>query len=1196
MATIQQGASGNFSDTSTWVGGVVPTAGDNVVSHGGFILNMDVSANLGASAQSGGWPNSFNAANTAAPSAAIWMRQGTLTIADNVSLTLKGDFISMDSNTTIGAGVTITIDPTNADVSGNNAAGASLATGAADVGANKFYVIDIGMGYSSVNTKGRLTINGTEANPTTIQCVDGGTSFFLAGRTMSSISTHSSGCIDATYTHFKNFGAIPALLATAANYDGTLLKEKGFNRNQIIRAFIPRLTSEGTNTTHANDIKFSMVRCVLEDTTGIQPQYDINDDGSRAQITFEYVRAKASKYWLRDKSFINLAQTLDVSEAVTNTSLKVTANVTPFRRMKNCSWDRAITWGDGAAGWEIENNVFACGLDMFGWIGHGAISFRGNIVVRSRIFGLPAAKAEYTLPAEWDVALASFYNDTLISYARRSFQKIPYGTGKRDPSIPAAIRTAFGDSTTAPFTTASGRMGIGSYIKDNYFLEDNAESNPHTLSMSGGIGDGAHLVIDNIWELGDNDGQGEYIITTADFNAERATELTSGGAEGTHKTGAVYLAGNMNVPSKNGTEASTFFVSTPSIIYPAGWQGPNASGGDYILASNYVDASYQVSAGSNQWWLGHFPHIYTNNTFFTGVSEGAMNLSEHGYHKDILRYAKNNIFWDSAVRTNVVWSVGDVSNRVYPDLVIPENLNNNIKINQYGTAHTTGGYNFTTETVLPNVYYGQYFNANGYRGLDLSNPTTSVTYTPLADPSTSVTVERRNYFGRDDAEISTTVNNLPFVNYLSGTPRYALSVVGVATNAEAWQLISKEHDWTDADQLNGMTRAGLLAFVRDSMAPVRTSNGFTSALNDVDANPDKYYDPEMTTGGNPLGNYGELPYVATDDANKGLVAINAIYQTAGAEIGALAFTDTNRLPVAVNDGIIAVTKNVSKSILISTLLGNDSDPDGDNIRISSFTQGSKGTVSKTTTHIVYAPTAEETGTDTFTYTVSDLLGKSSTATVTLNIASSAPIAVNHTNPNGVGNAFLTITKASLLAGATDADGNDANITFNGFSTRSAQATSDNIQAVGDDNIGYQAPTGVTGVDSFTYTVIDEDGDIGQGTYTIVLAAPAGGGGGDCAPIGDPKAVVYIDLQTEAATSEPFTLQPSQELELFVSPRLRANEFVILETKGSSQEWSTLGTIINEDDTSGVTINSSRVPREYRVIKSVTQLTTRVESN
>lgn len=1091
MATIQQGSSGNFSDTSTWVGGVVPTAGDNVVSYGGYILNIDVSANLGASAQSGGWPNSFTAANTAAPSAAIWMRQGTLTIADNVSLTLKGDFISMNSNTTIGAGVTITIDPTNADVSGNNALGASLATDAADVGANKFYVIDIGMNYGRVNTEGRLTINGTQANPTTIQCVDGGTSFFLAGRTMAAGSQQSSGCIDATYTHFKNFGAIPALLATAANYDGTLLKEKGFNRNQIIRGFSPRLTSEGTNTTHANDIKFSMVRCVLEDTTGIQPQYGINNAGSRAQITFEYTRAKASKYWLRGYNFIHLAQTLDVSEAVTNTSLKVTANVTPFRRMKNCSWDRNITWNDGAAGWEIENNVFACGFAIYGWIGHGAITFKGNTVVRSRVFNLPAAKAEYTQPAEWDAALASFYGGTLTSSPDIAFQPVPYGTGKRDPSIPSEFRTAFG--ANADGSTISGRMGIGSFIKDNYFLEDSAAVNPHVLSFAGGIGDGAHIIMDNIWEVGDADGQGECVVTTPQFSAERATELTSGGAEGTHKTGAVYYAGNINLPSKNGTEAGTFWVTTPDTNYPAGWQGLASNAGNTILGSTYEDESYQIAAGSDTWWLGHFPHIYTNNTFFTGVSEGALNVSENGYSKDLLRYAKNNIFWDSAVRTSVVWAIGDVSNRVHLDLVIPENINNNLKINQYG-ATTTGGYNFTTETQTPNGYYGGLINANGYRGLDLSNNLADFTYTPLAGGST-LTVQRTKAFGRDDAEFTTTVNNLPFVNYLNGTPRYALSVSGVATNAEAWQLISKEHDWTDADQLNGMTRAGLLAFVRDSMAPVRTSNGFTSALNDVDANPTSYYDPEMTTGGNPLGNYGELTYAATDDANKGLVAINAVYQAADAQIGALGFTDTNRLPVAVNDGIIAVTKNVSKSILISTLLGNDSDPDGDTLRISSFTQGSKGSVSKTSTHIVYAPTSGSVGADTFTYTVSDPLGLTGTATVTLNIVSAAPVAQPHSITDGESNKFILIPTSTLIAGATDSDGNDALITFHSVSARSTRlpaASADNVSVTADGNsVLYNPPTDVTGEDTFTFNIQDEDTELGVGTVSVVLYAGAG---------------------------------------------------------------------------------------------------------
>ena len=248
-----------------------------------------------------------------------------------------------------------------------------------------------------------------------------------------------------------------------------------------------------------------------------------------------------------------------------------------------------------------------------------------------------------------------------------------------------------------------------------------------------------------------------------------------------------------------------------------------------------------------------------------------------------------------------------------------------------------------------------------------------------------------------------------------------------------------------------------------------------------------------------------------------LIALNNVYKSAGAYIGALPFAAPNRIPVPGID-YVAVTKNESVTISYAALLGNDIDPDGGALTIAFFSSPTIGTAvaNSSAQELTYTPPVDQVGSDSFTYTVNDSLGKSGIGTVNLAITSEAPIALSHTNPNGVGNAFLTITKASLLAGATDADGNDANITFNGFSARSAQATSDNIQAVGDDAIGYQAPTGVTGVDSFTYTVIDDNGDIGQGTYTIVLAAVVGGGGGG-APIGDPKAVVYIELQKEEAT-------------------------------------------------------------------------------
>ena len=1147
MALRKQVISGDFSDQNTWENGVVPTTGDSIVSYNAYTLNMDVDIILGDSKQSGQWPDSPSPAAGAATvtSAAIFMRRGTLTFKAGVTVTLRGDFISMDSTTTLEAGVTINID----------AANANLTTPATveDCGLNKFYVIDVFTTYNRNNREGRLEINGTAANPCKIECISG-TSMFLSGQTCHSYALNASGHVDATFTHFKNFGASPLELGTSAQWYvhntaianqadrlQSILSSKGYvltgysdnavtgsgayGQNKIIRAFAPNRASNANPNNAASesavDIRFRMFDCILEDTTGIGFGAPNNTD-QRSHTVFERCTAKKSKYWMNSLGFIDGTYSQDTdhsidfpsaSTAVSNTDLRVTANVTPLRVMKNCRWDRTIRLFDGAAGWNIENNVFACGLAIFTapWLGHGAKTFRSNLVVRSNSWLNTNSRVEYRVPDSWknftphaDDATAPFHGHNGAAYflgqdygsggygkgtmeAEIGTQSIPYGTGKRDPSISDALRTSFGDSTTYPFTTASGRMGIGSFIKDNYFLEDSNVANPHVLGFGGGIGDGAHIIMDNIWEVGDADGQGECVVTVADFNAERTTP--------THKTGAVYYAGNINLPSKNGTEAGTFWVTTPNTSYPAGWQGSNASGGETILGSNYVDASYQIAAGSDVWWLGHFPQIYTNNTLFTGASEGAINISENGYHKDLLRYAKNNIFWDSTTRPNTVWAIGDVSDRVHPDLVIPENINNNIKINQHGTAWTTGGHNHTTETQAADTYAGAFYNANGYRGVDTSDPTTSVTYTPLADPSTSVTVERRNYFGRDDAEITTTVANVPFVNPVSGTPRYALSVSGVATNTEAWQLISKEHDWTDANQLNGMTQAGLLAYVRDSMAPVRTSNGFTSALNDVDANPAKYYDPEMTTGGNPLGNYGHLTYAATDDANKGLVAINAIYQAADAQIGAIGFSDTNRVPVAVNDGIIQVLKGVSKSIPIATLLGNDSDPDGDTLRISAVFQGSKGSVSKTSTHIVYAPTAGSVGADTFTYTVSDPLGKTGTATVTLNIASAAPIAQPHAITDGESNKFILISISDLLDGATDSDGNDALITFHSVSARSTRlpaSSADNIVVTDDGgSVLYNPPTDVTGQDTFTFNIQDEDTVIGTGSVSVILYAGAG---------------------------------------------------------------------------------------------------------
>jgi hypothetical protein len=96
--------------------------------------------------------------------------------------------------------------------------------------------------------------------------------------------------------------------------------------------------------------------------------------------------------------------------------------------------------------------------------------------------------------------------------------------------------------------------------------------------------------------------------------------------------------------------------------------------------------------------------------------------------------------------------------------------------------------------------------------------------------------------------------------------------------------------------------------------------------------------------------------------------------------------------------------------------------------------------------------------------------------------------------------------------------------------------------------------------------------------------------------GVPRAVTYISARTESATSSAFTIQPSQELEIFAAPRLGSDEYVTLEVNSAAQGWRTMGTVISQGETSGFIVNNKRVAQEYRVTKSATQAATRIESN
>jgi hypothetical protein len=105
---------------------------------------------------------------------------------------------------------------------------------------------------------------------------------------------------------------------------------------------------------------------------------------------------------------------------------------------------------------------------------------------------------------------------------------------------------------------------------------------------------------------------------------------------------------------------------------------------------------------------------------------------------------------------------------------------------------------------------------------------------------------------------------------------------------------------------------------------------------------------------------------------------------------------SNHAPVAVND----TTTTLEDAVVIIIVLANDSDPDGNSLLISSFTQTRNGSV--TDNHngtLAYTPEENYNGQDSFTYKVSDSSLESNNATVTISITPVNDVPVADAGPD-----------------------------------------------------------------------------------------------------------------------------------------------------------------------------------------------------
>ncbi len=209
------------------------------------------------------------------------------------------------------------------------------------------------------------------------------------------------------------------------------------------------------------------------------------------------------------------------------------------------------------------------------------------------------------------------------------------------------------------------------------------------------------------------------------------------------------------------------------------------------------------------------------------------------------------------------------------------------------------------------------------------------------------------------------------------------------------------------------------------------------------------------------------------------------------------FQDLSGSPMAVDDEVTVP----ANAILNVKVLDNDTDPDGDPLSLLEFdaTSNNGGTVTLDGDTLLYIPAADFTGVDTFTYTISDGKGGTDTATVTVTVTQVAPFqpapeATPQPETNSANSAPMAVDDSQTLTMGSnvtiDVLGNDTDPDGDSFSLDQFDAVSANGGTVtlDGDQLVYTPPVGFEGTDTFTYTIIDSNGETGTATVTLSVEA------------------------------------------------------------------------------------------------------------
>ncbi|WP_271270199.1 Ig-like domain-containing protein [Aliamphritea hakodatensis] len=181
--------------------------------------------------------------------------------------------------------------------------------------------------------------------------------------------------------------------------------------------------------------------------------------------------------------------------------------------------------------------------------------------------------------------------------------------------------------------------------------------------------------------------------------------------------------------------------------------------------------------------------------------------------------------------------------------------------------------------------------------------------------------------------------------------------------------------------------------------------------------------------------------------------------------------DTNAAPVAVNDSA-ATSENATVTV---NVLANDSDADGDSLSITSVS-GVNGSAQISGGNIVFTPASGFSGTESFSYTLSDGQGGTDSATVTVTVTANsqnnAPVAKNDSASTNAGTA-VTI---AVLNNDSDSDGDSLTIT-------AANSLQGNVSISGSQLV-FTPASGFTGTATVNYSISDGNGGTDNGAVSV----------------------------------------------------------------------------------------------------------------